>query len=467
MTFVKAIQETSVETTTTNGMKALVSTSNPLTDLFFKIGASRGKDIIPDFIRAINYDAVLATKIALWARDVRGGAGERKIFRDILQYMEKYHPTMLELLMPHVSEYGRWDDLLIFQTSQFKGQAFNLIKDAIDSNNGLVAKWLPREKSSKSSIAKELRLHLKLSPKQYRKMLVSMTNVVETPMCANLWNTIEFGKVPSVAAARYQKAFNKHAPEEYSAYKAGLVSGSEKINAAAVYPYDVVRCLNNGDEQVALAQWEALPNYMTDAAVLPMVDVSGSMDCPVGGNKTLSCMDVAISLGLYCSDKNKGAFKDAFLTFSNAPQLEVLRGDLVAKYQQLNNADWGMNTNLNAAFNTILKVAVKNNIPEADMPKILLILSDMQFDSSVKHWKESSIEMIRRKYEDAGYEMPTIVYWNLNAQSNVPVRYDEKGTCLVSGFSPAIMQSILAAKSMTPYDIMMDTIGSPRYDIKL
>lgn len=330
-----------------------------------------------------------------------------------------------------------------------------------------VAKWMPREKSAKKSIAIELRKFFKWTPCYYRKTIATLSNTVEDLMCANQWGTIEFGKVPSVAAARYQKAFNKHAPEEYSAYKAGLASGTEKINAAAVYPYDVVRCLDRGDEQVALAQWEALPDYMTDAAVLPMVDVSGSMECPVGGNKNLTCMEVAISLGLYCSDKNKGAFKDAFLTFSHRPQLEVLKGDLIAKYKQLSHADWSMNTDLNKAFDAILNVAVKQQVPEVDMPKILLILSDMQFDSSVGHWDESSIEMIRRKYQDAGYEMPTIVYWNLDAYGNVPVRYDEHGTCLVSGFSPAIMQSILAAKSMTPYDIMMDTIGSPRYDIKL
>ena len=460
MSFVNAIQKTPVTARTANGMKAQASAMNPVVDLFYNIGASRGKDITVQFERAYAHDATLATKVALWARDVRGGAGERKLFRDILLHLENLHPDMLDKVLPHVATFGRWDDLLIFKTQNFKAKAYTLIGDALRAGNGLAAKWMPR----KGDVSIELRKFFGMTPKQYRKSLVALTNVVETPMCAKEFDSIEFGKIPSLAAARYQKAFSRQAPAAYAAYKAGLENGTEKINAAAVYPYDVVKSIRMGDKAVAKAQWAALPDYMTDANVLPMVDVSGSMSCPVGGNPNLTCMDVAIALGLYCADKNKGAFKDAFLTFSTNTKLEVLKGDILSKYAQLSRADWGMSTNLHGAFDEILKVATTQNVPEADMPKTLLILSDMNFNQCVR-FDDSAFEMISRKYEAAGYTMPNIVFWNLNSSGNVPVSFDQKGVALVSGFSPAIMKSILGGKEFTPEAIMLDTINSERYDV--
>lgn len=460
MTFANAVQKTPVVARTTNGMKAQASTMSPVVDLFYNIGASRGKNIVAEFERAYAHDPVLATKVALWARDVRGGAGERQIFRDILVHLEDIHPDMLDRILPHIAEFGRWDDLLVFKTEAFKAKAYTLIGDALRAGNGLAAKWMPR----KGTIAVEMRNFFGMSPKQYRKSLVALTNVVETPMCAKEFETIEFGKLPSLAAARYQKAFNRNAPTAYAAYKAKLETGEAKINAAAVYPYDVVKSIRMGDKAVAKAQWAALPDYMTDANVLPMVDVSGSMGCPVGGNPNLSCMDVAISLGLYCADKNKGAFKDMFLTFSTNTRLEVLKGDILQKHAQLSRADWGMSTNLHGAFDAILKVATSHSVPEADMPKTLLILSDMNFNQCVR-FDDSAFEMIQRKYESAGYKMPNIVFWNLNASGHTPVSFDQKGVALVSGFSPAIMKSILAGEDYTPEAIMLQTINVERYNV--
>lgn len=458
MTFAEAVQNTVVEARTTNGMAALESTTNPVVDLFYKIGASRGKKIAPDFERAFQFDRTLALRVALWARDVRGGAGERQIFRDILQHLENLHPETLELVLSHVPVFGRWDDLLVFQTKEFKNRAYDLIHHALAEGNGLCAKWMPRQ----GELAVELRNHVAMSPKQWRKTLVSLTKVVETQMCAKDWNNINFSHVPSLAAARYQKAFNRNAAEAYAKYKESLATGTAKINAAAVYPHDVVRSIGSGDKDVAKAQWEALPNYMTDANVLPMVDVSGSMSCLVGGNRNLQCIDVSVALGLYCADKNRGPFKDMFLTFSEKTRLEVLRGDILSKCTQLQNADWGMSTNLHGAFEAVLDVAVKQGVREADMPKYILILSDMQFNHCVTH-DDSAIKMIERKYEAAGYSLPKIVFWNLNSHGNVPVEFNKKGVALVSGFSPAIMKSILAAGEFTPLSIMLDTINQPRY----
>jgi hypothetical protein len=305
-----------------------------------------------------------------------------------------------------------------------------------------------------------------MSPKFYRKSLVEMTKVVEQNMCANTWTEINYSHVPSLAAARYQKAFKKHDQTGYEAYKAKLVTGEAKVNAAAVYPYDVIKSRRfGGDDTVIQAQWDALPNFIGDELVLPVVDVSGSMSCPVGGNANLRCIDVSVSLGLYLADKNKGPFKDMFLTFSEKSKLEVLKGNLLDKLNQMEASDWGMSTNLHAAFEAILKYAEKGNVPAEDMPKYILIMSDMEFNHCARY-DDSAMQMIERKYKAAGYEVPNIVFWNLNARAgNVPVKHDKSGVALVSGFSPSIMTSILAAEDLSPESVMMKTLTSPRYAV--
>ena len=267
----------------------------------------------------------------------------------------------------------------------------------------------------------------------------------------------------------------KNDESRYETYKQALVDGVTKINAGAVYPYDVTKSIKHGGEKVvAQAQWDSLPNYMEgiNERVLPVVDTSGSMPSSVGGNGNVTCMDVSTSLGLYISERNEGAFKDAFITFSSRPQLQLLEGSLAERLTQLERADWGMNTDLQATFKLILDQAVKHNVPVSEMPTKVLILSDMEFDEAtsgnydnVSEWNPTAQEMIKGMYEEAGYEMPGIVYWNIQSrQDNVPTSFDEMGTALVSGFSPSIMKSILSCQDMTPYNMMMETIGSARYE---
>lgn len=461
------------DTVTTNGMGARVSTANACVDLFYKIGAMRKQNAVPAFVAAYSENAEVALRIAQWARDVRGGAGERKVFRDILMWLEANHPEDAERLIRKVPELGRWDDLLVFTSPVLKQEAFNLIAGALAANNGLCAKWMPR----KGDKAVELRNFLGLSPKRYRKMLVEKTNVVETLMCAKDWNAIQFGKLPSLASARYKKAFGRNAKESYAAYLEGLKKGTEKVNAGAVYPYDVIKTARKGDRgerQLIISQWEALPNYVGDANALAMVDVSGSMEAAVSG--TVTAMDVAISLGLYIADKNTGKFKDTFLTFSGNPELLHLKGDVLAKIDQMQHSSWGMNTNIAAAFEKILNVAVGGKVPQSEMPEMLLILSDMQFDGAVftstkksGSWMESgsynpkALEVLADRYEQAGYKLPRVVFWNINAYGNVPVEFREDGVALVSGFSPAIMKSVLSGKTFTPEGIMLEAVMSDRY----
>jgi len=466
--FVNAIANQ--EARTANGMKARKSTANKAVDLFYNIGASRGKNIVPAFTAAYVEDKDLALRIALWARDVRGGAGERELFRSILIHLEKSDKDAALALLKKVPELGRWDDIFVFTDKDLKAAAYTMLGDALRASNGLAAKWTPR----KGKIAAEVREFFGMSPKFYRKSLVALTKVVESQMCAGDWDNINFNHVPSVAARNYKKAFGRHTPK-FAEYVAALVKGEAgvKVNANAIFPHDVLKGLVNTYGRKTLsktdldhitAQWDALPNYVGDASILPLVDVSGSMSCAAGGSGTVTCMDVSISLGLYLADKNKGVFKDTFLTFSDKPELMTLKGDIVQKIDQMSRSEWGMSTNLHAAFNRILDTAVKGNAPQEDMPAMVLILSDMQFNACVKH-DDSAMQMIERRYEAAGYTVPKVVFWNLNSSGNVPVKSDKSGAALVSGFSPAIMASLLGAdvEQFTPEGIMLKTVMSDRY----
>jgi len=472
-TFVNAVQNQSARTA--NGMKARKSTAKSTVDLFYNIGASRGKNIVPAFSAAYVENRELALRIALWSRDARGGAGERQIFRDILVHLEKTDTEAAKAMLVKIPELGRWDDIFVFQTSELKTQAYTMLGDALRQGDGLAAKWTPR----KGQVAREIREFFGMTPKQYRKSLVSLTKVVETQMCAQDWDNINFSHVPSVAAARYKKAFNRNTVK-FAEYVNKLVAGDKdvKVNASAVFPYDVLKGMRYSSSAYSkteldhiVAQWEALPNYVGDASILPLVDVSGSMTCSAGGHRSKSnvtCLDVAVSLGLYLADKNKGKFKDTFLTFSSKPKLMHLKGNVVQKYQQMVQSDWEMNTNLHAAMDKILETAVEGNVPQEEMPAMLLILSDMQFDQCARY-DDTAMKMIERKFSDAGYVVPQIVFWNLNASDNVPVQANKKGAALVSGFSPSIVKAILAAEmdDFTPEGIMLKTVMNPRYDVNL
>ena len=466
------------DTVTENGMATNSSSLNHCVDLFFTIGAMRGQDkdrLIRNFSLALLEDSTRAMKILFWVRDVRGGAGERQVFRDVMKYLAEDHTDFLRKNIPYISEFGRWDDLLTLVGTKLEVEALTQVRWGLEVKNGLCAKWMPR----KGPVAAKLRTFLEMSPKQYRKTLVELTNVVETQMCANEWENIEFGKLPSVASARYQKAFWKRNEEGYKSYIASLQKGEEKINAGAIYPYDVTKSLQRGNADVAIEQWKALPNYMegSEDRILPVVDVSGSMQASAGGNKNVSCMDVSISLGLYISERNTGSFKDAFVTFSAEPKLHILKGNLRDRFAQLQRAEWGYNTNLVKVFDLVLDQATKHSVPESEMPTKILILSDMEFDKAtetVSGWEKTHIatkwdataqEMIEQKYADAGYKVPAIVYWNIQSRgNNIPVAFDKTGTALISGFSPSILKSVVKGDITSPQGIMDETIMSPRYE---
>ena len=474
-TLLSAMQ--SKDSRTENGMVTNSTSLNHCVDLFFQIGAMRGKDksrLIDAFSKAFYENPLTAIKLLFWARDVRGGAGERQIFRDIAKHLALNHTEGLRKNLWLVSEFGRWDDLLVLIDTPLQNDALALIKKGLDEKNGLVAKWMPRpnvsDKNSKRE-ANALRKYLKLTPKEYRKLLVENSNTVEQLMCSKNWGLINYSKLPSKAMSNLMKAFSKNDKERFGAYLTSLEKGDSnvKINAGAVYPYDVIKSLMAGNVKGANAQWSALPNYLDGSKemFIPVIDVSGSMFWPesrISGD--LFAGHVAQSLGLYISERNEGAFKDAVISFSTSPTLSVLGGSLSERHSQLSRIGVGGSTNLQAVFRLILNKAIEFSVPENQMPTMVLIFSDMEFNQGVSGYGNfTSQEMIEKMYADSGYKCPKIIYWNLASRNdkNKPVSFDKDGVGLVSGFSPTLLSNILGGENITPYSMMMSVVDSERY----
>ena len=451
------------EARTENGMKTLASSLNKCVDFFYHAGAMRGQPaekLIALFTAAYVESPDTALRLMLWLRDPRGGAGERQLFRVLLAHVAVQYPKWTVQLLNKISEIGRWDDA--WESLGATEQVVQLCVDRIRAVSGatdLLAKWFPR----KGPLFNQVRSVLGVTPKWLRQWLVAHNKVVETPMCANRWKEINYAQVPSRASMIYKKAFTRHDTEGYASFIKKVESGEETINANVLYPYEVYRELRKDPfNKTAVVQWAALPNYLGDNSVLAMVDVSGSMM----GIEKPAPIDVSVSLGLYCADKLKGAFKDCFLTFSGKPELLNLRGNIVQKIQQMERSSWGMNTNLHAAIDLVLRVGITHDVAPADMPKMLLVISDMQFDQCAQY-DNTAMQMIARKYEASGYTMPQIVFWNVRDSNGIPARYNTQGVALVSGFSPAIMKSVLAAdlESMSPIAVMLKAISDKRYDL--
>ena len=473
----KAAKKANV-TTTTNGAKAFKSTLNANVDFFGRSGSMRGHDIIELFEKAYSEDSEMALRNMLHLRDIRGGKGERQLYRDILKHLAITKPFVVlkSDILNKTSEVGRWDDLLfvfdksINLDSRIVQKVVELIKNALDNKNSLCAKWLPR----KNEVAATLRKHLGYTPKHYRKTLVNLTNVVETKMCANDWNNINFSHVPSKAMTIYTDVFHRRATDKFNDYKESLVKGEAKINANAVFPYEVykgVMKVGYGvNNEIFQSMWNSLPNYMDENSnIIPVIDVSGSMSTLIP-KSNVTCMDVAISLGAYVSSKAKGAYKGLYLTFDSIPVLETINdcNSVYDMFMKIKNSAWGMSTDIEKAFKLILDVAVKNNVSQQDMPSHLIIFSDMQFNEGIRG-NHSGLKMAKDAFKNAGYEVPKIIFWNLNAYDNVPVKFDTEGVALVSGYNTSILKAVLSnkfdeAKTMTPMDVMVEALMIDRYN---
>ena len=463
---------------TENMDKSYKSSGSYLLDFFALAGAVRSRteqDILSIFYRAYSEDTLKALKLLFYFRDVRGGQGERRTFRIITKDLAKNYPEILRKNVRLFSEYGRWDDLVVLlDTPNLNKDLFLEVIDVISkqldkdklSKNGcsLLAKWLPSENtSSKTTIGlgAKVRTGLGLSPRVYRKMLSELRakiKIVEAQMSAKHWTEIEYPRVPSKAGMLYRKAFSKHDADRYVAYINAVKEGKVKINAGTLYPYELYDKAQEGNNDTIEALWKALPDYTRGENALVMADVSGSME----GRP----MSVSVSLAIYFAEHNKGSFGGYYMTFSEHPKLMKVPENttLHAKINMIEETDVGYNTDLNKALMTILNTAVKNKVSQEDLPKRLYVISDMQFDcGSISGIEESTFKRAEAEFKTAGYKMPQVVFWQVDARhTQVPaMKYDNVVLC--SGASPVLFKQIMENKSAE--DVMNDIINSVRYAV--
>ena len=507
-------------TYTENGAVAYKSSLNKCLDMFATFGSLRKVDdwstYTQMFLDAVAEDPVTAMKVLFYVRDIRGGQGARAIFRECMKALVNTHTDYLKAVIGLIPEYGRWDDL--FGLIKFRNREVNeiildfiaktLVGDLSGESNTLLAKWMPSETASnveqKKLAAYFANRLFQGDKKVYRQVMSKLRqkiNVVESSMSANKWN-IDFSKVPSRASLKYKDAFYNHNPEGYTKYLYDVATGKAKINAAALFPVDIVEkawttSTNDRRNVIALdAMWKALPNYLEgkEETGLCVVDVSGSMSG--------TPLNVALSLGLYCAERAKGPYNGKFITFSERPQMIEVRGNnLIEKLHNMNRAHWDMNTNIEAVFDLILDTAIRNKLPQSDIPNKLYIISDMQFDAARngndyyygynRRRKPSANERtfmttIKEKFARAGYDMPLLVYWNVRPSKAGMFQETVGGEqcCMVSGFSPSLFKAVIEGTSyeeqvittatgekktvtvqkLNPLDMMMKTLSNPRYD---
>lgn len=447
-----------MRTVTNNGASTHSTTYNSCLDLFSSIGASRNNQegIKETFNKAFKEDSLKATAILAYARDIRhNGAGERAVFRTLAKELVSKDMSLAIKLCKLIPELGRWDDMKVFYGTSLEKLASTLWADAILREDVLAAKWAKRED-------KLLQVALNMNEAKLRKTLSSIrkAHIPEAKMCAKQWDQIEYDKLPSVCGLRSAKAFRRNDGERYQEF---LDSKETKVNVSVAFPHDVYRVYKSGDYHVADKYWTNLPDLGIEGNILPVVDVSGSMLCTASGS--IRCIDISVSLGVYLAQHIKGNFQNVMFTFSEKPTLVILpktdkTKDLFSFTERMN---WGMSTNIQKMYEELLRMAIKVNATNKDMPKALLILSDMEFNQcngSFKENKQTILENMREKFNDAGYKLPTIIFWNLNAQyDNFPSMSQEEGVALIAGFSPNIIKPILNGEIITPISVMNRSIA--------
>jgi len=441
-----------VYNTTENGAVALGSTGDSCVDLFASIGACDTSNIPHAWIQ----DRELTTGIMFWVRSVRDGSGRRNEF---IKFLKGLDITFIEDNLELIVNNGYWKDVFHFESNKIT----EFIASHIKKGTCLACKWAPR----KGELARKITTACGFTNKEYRKHIKEHSkNVVEHNLCQKLDMTVnDFNWVASKASQLYRKTFIRKYPDTY---KEWLTSDKTKATAGAVYPHEILKLVfgygNYDENDVLLAnkQWESLPDYIPEGkSFMPIVDVSGSMTTVSGDNKT-KCIVIAVALGIYLAQRCKSNFKNRFITFSENPEFELIKEQsLVEIIRDMRKSAWGMNTDFEKAYMLILKSAINWNIKPEDMPDYLIVLSDMQFDSAVGDNKLHQ-SIIEKRFNEAGYNIPKIIYWNL-AKPRQPgntfqATSKHKDVALISGFSPSIMKKVLACEDINPYNIMMETI---------
>lgn len=467
MSYLDALkQSTNKNTFTENNAITNDGTLNPVLDFFSRAGAMRDRkeDAVRLFLKAYATDPQLAVRALFYLRDIRGGQGERDLFRACVASLPA---DIQDKLVKYVPEYGRYDDMLYFITS---GVVTDFIKEqlAIDEAKmkagqsvSLLAKWLPSENTSSvltRGRALAVRTALGLTSAQYRKKLSALRayiKVLERQMSANEWDTIDFEKLPSQAHRKHVDAFKRHDETRYAEYLESVKKGEKKINTSTLFTYEVFDMIEEGKEDVANVMWEKLPDYTNGKNALVLADVSGSMQ----GRP----MSISVSLALYFAEHNKGAFNGYFMTFSAVPQLvEVLGDSLTERLKNIENSRWDMNTDIQAAFMSILNAAISGKTPQEEMPAVLYVISDMEFDQATENNDQTNFEYAKQMFEAAGYKLPHVVFWNVDSRNDQSpaTMYDDRVT-LISGSSQSTFR--YAVEGKTPLESMNDILNGERY----
>jgi len=462
MNFLKQLGKETNKIFTRNAAVTNKSTLNAVLDFFALAGAMRDRenDAVRLFQKAYLENPLLALRALFYLRDIRGGQGERNLFRKCLKVLDE---KTQEKLLPFIPEYGRFDDifalpiekLIPFIEKQLKEDEENMKKgDAVS----LLAKWMPSLNTSSEKtvrMAEKLRKKMKMTPRAYRKRLSALRKYIillEQKMSSNDWKEINYEKVPSQAMRKHIKAFKRNDEDRFDEYLEDVSKGKKKIKTSTLYTYEVFETLFS-DEKTANVLWENLPDYTDGREALVVADVSGSMS----GRP----MSVSVSLALYFAERNKGALRNYFMTFSASPQLvKVMGKTLKEKINFIQRSDWGYNTNLNKTFEVLLKAAKKSKVKENELPKVLYIISDMEFDECCE--VDTNFEAAKKMYAKEGYVLPHIVFWNVNSlQDQLPALAEDGNVTLISGASQAAFRYAVEGKS--PEELMMEILNSQRY----
>ena len=469
-------------TLTENGAATLRSTGSDCLDLFATIGALRNaedQEIIVRFARAYAEDRDLAMKMLFYSRDIRGGLGERRVFRTILKHLADVQPESVRKNLHLVSEYGRWDDLTVLFGTKCEKEAMAVIRDqlakdlaALDAgeNISLMAKWLPSVNTSNAAAVKDgkrIAKALGMKDAEYRRTLVRLRakiRIIENNLRQKDY-TFEYSAQPSRAMLKYRKAFRRNDEERYTAFLERVSKGEETIHTGTLYPYDIVeralRFRGDDTERKALdVTWNALEDYAPQGNALCVIDGSGSM---YGGGTPIPAT-IALSLGMYFAERCKGEFHNHFITFSHNPKLVEIKGkDLVEKVQYCETFNECANTNIQKVFELILSTAVKNRLPQEELPETLYFISDMEFDYCADNAKLTNFEHAKKLFEDHGYQLPKAVFWNVQSRNRQqPVSMNEQGVILISGCTPRIF-SMVANGKFDPALLMKEVLLSERY----
>lgn len=468
---------------TENGALSYATTNSDCLDLFSTIGALREADqdeIVKRFVRAYAENSDIAVKTAFYARDVRGGLGERKVFRTILHYMAQNEPKSVLKNIENIPEYGRFDDLFVLMDTPCKDAMVEFVKrqleqdlKALESEGkglSLLAKWMPSVNASNEmtvKTAKDLARCLKMREKDYRKTLAKLRKAV-----AILENnlrlrdyTFDYEKQPSKAMFQYRKAFQRNDGQRYGAFMENVKRGKTTLHTAALYPYEVIapclrRNLFDAERKSLDVTWGALPDYTNNENALVVVDGSGSMY----RNSHPNPIEVALSLGIYFAQHNKGVFANHFITFSDKPRLVEIKGnDIYEKVRYCASYNEVASTNIEGVFDLILKTALGNHLPQEELPKKLYIISDMEFNQCATNADSTNFESAKKRYHQYGYELPQLLFWNVSSRNEQqPVTRNEQGVALVSGSSPRVFDMVVSGV-LSPYQHMMEVLSKERY----